>query len=77
MNELPVVGLADLVDGADVRMLERGRGARLDEEALLRVGVRAEVRRQELERDVRVRGARRAPDRRRPCRRRRGGSTTW
>jgi hypothetical protein len=50
--QLVVVGLADLVDRADVRMLERRGGTRLDHEALLGRFVRAQVGRQELEGDV-------------------------
>ena len=51
MKELAVV-LADLVDGADVRMIERRRRARLAMEALHRAGVAGEIVRQELESDV-------------------------
>jgi hypothetical protein len=46
-----VVGLRDLVHRADVRMVELRRGARLDEETLLRDVVAREVRAEELERD--------------------------
>ena len=42
--------LVDLVDGADVRMIERGSRLRLDDQPLLRVGVVAERRCQHLER---------------------------
>ena len=55
-EELPVVALADLVDRADVRVIERGDRLRLDAEALACILVVAKVRRQELEGD-------RAPER--------------
>ncbi len=44
--------LADLVDRADVRMIERRRRAGLAMEALHRAVVAGEILRQELERDV-------------------------
>ena len=50
-EELAVV-LTDLMDRADVRMIERRRRARLAMEALHRPVVAGEILRQELERDV-------------------------
>ncbi len=47
----PVVGLADFVDGADVRVVEGGGGLRFGGEALFGLHVHAENGRQELERD--------------------------
>lgn len=46
------IGVIDLVDGADVRVVQRRGGARLALEALEREVVARELRRQELERDV-------------------------
>ena len=51
-KQLPVVGLADFEDGADVWMVERCRRTRLDEESLLRRRLSAEGRGEELQRDV-------------------------
>ena len=45
----PVVGLADLVDGADVRMVDAGRGPRFGEEPLAGLRVGATVVGQHLE----------------------------
>jgi hypothetical protein len=50
-EELAVLRLADLVDGADVEMVERGRGLGLGAEPFLRGLLEAQVRRQELERE--------------------------
>ena len=50
----PVVGLADLVDRADVRVDQRGGGARLYKEALTGTRLVGHVRREELERDVAI-----------------------
>src|SRR5690606_27955801 len=47
--ELAVARLADLVDRADVRMLQRRCRLRLRDEARLRIAVRAEVWREKLE----------------------------
>jgi hypothetical protein len=46
------VGFADVVDGADVRMIERGRGARLAQQALPPFRIRRQITRQNLESDV-------------------------
>ena len=51
-EQLPVGGGADLVDGADIRMIERGRGARLEQETLLGFRLCAQVRRQEFQCDL-------------------------
>ncbi len=51
-EQLSVVGLSNLQDGADVRMIERGSRAGLHEKAFLRRGLCAEVRREKLQRDV-------------------------
>lgn len=50
-EELPVGRLVDLVDRADVGMVQRRRGLRLDHEASLGVLVAREVGRQDLQRD--------------------------
>ena len=47
----PVPGLADFVDGTEIRMVERGGRARFLEEARLGTGVQTVERKQELERD--------------------------
>ena len=70
-EELSRVGLADLVDGADVRVIERGGGFGFLDEAPLGLVVGAEVWRQKLERDRSVEPERPPPCRPRPCRRRR------
>ena len=71
-EQLAVVGLVDVVDGADVRVLG-GRGRlRFAHEALLRVLVVAPLGRQELQRH-RPLQAGRAPCRPRPSRRPRAG----
>jgi hypothetical protein len=44
--------LADVVQGADVRVVERRDGARLAEEPLHRLGVAARLVRQELDGDA-------------------------
>ena len=69
MNSSPRV-LADLVDLADVRMIDAGRGAGLAPEALAR-GLVVGQRRHRLQRDRALAAARRAPRRRRPSRLRR------
>src|SRR5678815_4895037 len=46
--------IRDSVDGRDVRVIERGRGARLDEEALAAYAVVGELGGQQLERDVAI-----------------------
>jgi hypothetical protein len=43
--------LFDVVDGADVRMVQRGGGARLPSEPIERLRVGGEFFRQEIERD--------------------------
>src|SRR5262249_37939877 len=43
---------ADLVNGNDVRMIERGGGARLLAEAMDALGIFGEMRRQQFERDL-------------------------
>ncbi len=48
------VDLAGVVDGDDVRMLERCREPRLAQEALAERAVRGELRREQLQRDVAV-----------------------
>ena len=48
-EQLPVFSLANLENRADVGIVERRRGARLDEEALLRCRLFAQVWRQELQ----------------------------
>ena len=48
--ELPV-GLAGVMDGDDVGMLERGSEARLDEEALAKPAILGKAWREQLERD--------------------------
>ena len=68
-EQLPVLGLADLVDRAHVRMVERGRRARLSDEP--RLGA-ADPRRGPaagISARPDVRAARLALGRRRPCRR--------
>ena len=50
-EELPCLGLADFVDGADVGMVERAGCLCLGNEALFGNGVGEEVRREEFERD--------------------------
>ena len=45
-------GLAEVVDGDDVGVLDRARGARLAQESLLHVFRLAEARAQQLQRDV-------------------------
>ena len=47
---LAVLRLSDLINRADVRVIERGCGARLMDEAFLRGGIAGELRREELER---------------------------
>ncbi len=49
--ELAVLRLLDRVDRGDRRVVERGGGARLGDEALLGLGARHEVRREELQGD--------------------------
>ena len=51
-EQLPLGCLADLVDRADVGMIQRRRGAGLLQKAAFRLGSRAEVARQELQGDV-------------------------
>src|SRR6185436_8665007 len=51
-DEADAVGFVDLVDDGDVRMLERGRGARFLDEALPARGVGDELGRKDLQRDV-------------------------
>src|SRR5262249_57547490 len=51
-EQLPVLGLADFVDRADVRMVERGSGARLRGEPRLGIGVGAEMWRKKLQSDL-------------------------
>src|SRR5437899_1949494 len=46
------VKLTQVVDGTDIRMIERGRGARLSLETLERYGVSGILGGQELQRDV-------------------------
>ena len=70
-EQLSVVGLADLVDRADVRVIERRRGARFRDESRLGVRVGAQMRRQKLRARRDGRAARPALGTRRPCRRRR------
>ncbi len=48
-DEVPAFVLVDVVDGADVRVVERGRGARLAAEAFDRQRVAHELWRQQLE----------------------------
>jgi hypothetical protein len=50
--ELAVAGLVDLVDGADVRMIQGRRSLGLVKESLLRRVVAGQVRRQELDGDL-------------------------
>ena len=45
------VGVADVVDAADVRMVQRGDGPRLALEARARIGIAGDVTRQDLDRD--------------------------
>ena len=45
------VDVADVVDAADVRMVERGDGARLALEAGARIGIASDLGRQDLDRD--------------------------
>ena len=47
------VGLVDVVNGADVGMIQRGRGARFALEPLERLPVTGDFLGQELERDLR------------------------
>ncbi len=49
---LAAVGFADLVDGADVRVIERGGRARLLQQAPTRVGIGLRLRRQEFQGDA-------------------------
>jgi hypothetical protein len=51
-DEAKAAGLADLVDGDDVRVVEGGGGARLQLEARHAVGVGGERAGEELERDA-------------------------
>ena len=51
-EQLPVGGRADLVNGADVGMIECRGCACFEQESLLRLGLRAQMRRQEFQRDV-------------------------
>ena len=51
-DEVLAVVLADVVDRADVRVVERRGDARLPPESLERVGARGELGRQELQRDL-------------------------
>jgi hypothetical protein len=51
-EQLPVRGLADLVDRAHVRMIESGRGARLRHESGRGAGIRIEVRGEEFQGDL-------------------------
>ena len=51
-DELAAVGLTDLVHRADVRMIERGGGARLSQQAPLRERIGLGLRRQEFQRDA-------------------------
>ena len=69
--KLLAVVLADVVDRADVRMVQRRGDARLAPEAFERLGVRGQLARQELERDLTAERGRLPRGRRRPCRRRR------
>ena len=50
-DEAAAVVLADFVDRADVRMVQRGRSARLAQESLQRLFVAGDLFRQELQRD--------------------------
>ena len=50
-EQLTVVGLPDFVDGAEVRVIERGGRMRLLEEARLGRGIEARLGQEELERD--------------------------
>ena len=49
---LAAVGFADFVDGADVRMIERGGRARLSQQAPAREGIGLRLRRQEFQGDA-------------------------
>ena len=51
-DEVLAVVLADVVDRADVRMVQRRGDARLAPEAFERLGVRGQIARQELQRDL-------------------------
>ena len=66
------IGFLQAVDGADVRMVERGEQSRLAREAGAALGVGREVRRKDFDRPRRARACCRARDNRpRPCRPRR------
>ena len=65
------VALFEAVDGADVRMIQRGERARFAREPGAALGIGREVRRQDLDRDVATELACRGRDRPRPSRRRR------
>jgi hypothetical protein len=49
-EELPALVLADVVDGADVRVIERGRRPRLAQQSIGRGAILGQRKRQELER---------------------------
>ena len=53
-DEADPVNFVDFVDDGDVRMFERGGGARFLDETLTPVGIGDQIRRQDLERDLAI-----------------------
>ena len=68
------LGLTEIVDGDDGRMIERGGRARFQLEPPQALGVIRQFRRQELQRDVTIELGVVRDDRPRPCRRNPGAS---
>ena len=50
-DEVDPIALADVIDGGDVRMIQRGRGLRFAREAKHTVRVHRRITRQNLQRD--------------------------
>ena len=53
-DEMHAFSFANLIDVSDVRMIQRGRGLRLLNEAPHSIGVSREIRRQNFERDIAI-----------------------